>query len=78
MDMPKLERWLAIAGKRVGLGDWRPQKSGEYGRFDEVHAILKELAIRVWEHGNDNSQDITLVGNAIDDVIKERNGTEPA
>ena len=28
-----LSRWLAIAGSRVGLGDWRPQKSGIYGRF---------------------------------------------
>ena len=28
-----LERWLDIAGRRIGLGDWRPEKSGVYGRF---------------------------------------------
>lgn len=28
-----LERWLDIAGRRIGLGDWRPEKSGQYGRF---------------------------------------------
>ena len=25
--------WLDIAGRRIGLGDWRPEKSGVYGRF---------------------------------------------
>ncbi len=29
----ELARWLEIAGSRVGLGDWRPEKSGTYGRF---------------------------------------------
>ena len=29
-----LERWLDIAGRRIGLGDWRPEKSGTYGRFE--------------------------------------------
>lgn len=29
-----LERWLDIAGRRIGIGDWRPEKSGDYGRFD--------------------------------------------
>ena len=33
-----LERWLDIAGRRIGLGDWRPEKSGTYGRF-EVRSI---------------------------------------
>ena len=28
-----LGRWLDIAGRRIGLGDWRPEKSGVYGRF---------------------------------------------
>jgi hypothetical protein len=28
-----LEGWLDIAGRRIGLGDWRPEKSGAYGRF---------------------------------------------
>ena len=34
VDQMQLERWLQIAGRRVGLGDWRPAKSGQYGRFD--------------------------------------------
>ena len=29
----QLERWLDIGGRRIGLGDWRPEKSGQYGRF---------------------------------------------
>ena len=29
-----LERWMDIAGRRIGLGDWRPEKSGTYGRFE--------------------------------------------
>lgn len=33
-----LEQWLDIAGRRIGLGDWRPEKSGEYGRF-----VTKEI-----------------------------------
>lgn len=33
VDAGKLERWLDIAGRRIGIGDWRPDKSGEYGRF---------------------------------------------
>lgn len=33
IDEAKLETWLDIAGRRIGLGDWRPEKSGTYGRF---------------------------------------------
>ena len=33
IDSVKLESWLRIAGMRVGIGDWRPDKSGHYGRF---------------------------------------------
>lgn len=33
IDMPRLEKWLDIAGRRIGLGDWRPACSGDYGRF---------------------------------------------
>ena len=29
----QLRQWLDIAGRRIGLGDWRPEKSGEFGRF---------------------------------------------
>ena len=34
VDKDQLERWLDIAGRRIGLGDWRPEKSGTYGRFE--------------------------------------------
>lgn len=38
VDQQQLESWLDIAGRRIGLGDWRPEKSGDYGRFvvDEI------------------------------------------
>ena len=34
IDKTQLESWLDIAGRRIGLGDWRPAKSGEHGRFE--------------------------------------------
>ena len=34
VDANQLEAWLDIAGRRIGLGDWRPEKSGIYGRFE--------------------------------------------
>ena len=33
IDQEQLETWLDIGGRRIGLGDWRPEKSGSYGRF---------------------------------------------
>lgn len=33
VDAEQLAAWLDIAGRRIGLGDWRPEKSGHYGRF---------------------------------------------
>lgn len=33
VDQTQLSTWLDIAGRRIGLGDWRPHKSGTYGRF---------------------------------------------
>ena len=36
IDREQLAAWLDIAGRRIGLGDWRPEKSGDYGRFDVV------------------------------------------
>lgn len=36
VDKSMLERWLDIAGRRIGLGNWRPEKSGDYGRFETV------------------------------------------
>ena len=34
VDHTQLSAWLDIAGRRIGLGDWRPEKSGHYGRFE--------------------------------------------
>ena len=41
VDQPQLESWLAIAGRRIGLGDWRPEKSGDFGRFvvEEIRRV---------------------------------------
>lgn len=36
VDRAKLERWIDIGGRRIGLGDWRPEKSGRFGRFELV------------------------------------------
>ena len=36
VDADQLAAWLDIAGRRIGLGDWRPQKSGHFGRFETV------------------------------------------
>ena len=33
VDSTQLDAWLDIGGRRLGLGDWRPEKSGHYGRF---------------------------------------------
>ena len=33
VDRDDIVRWLKMAGKRMGIGDWRPQKSGQFGRF---------------------------------------------
>ena len=33
IERQMLESWLDIAGRRIGLGDWRPEKSGSCGRF---------------------------------------------
>ena len=34
IDAGHIENWLDIGGRRIGLGDWRPEKSGTYGRFE--------------------------------------------
>lgn len=36
VDQEQLASWLDIGGRRIGLGDWRPEKSGHYGRFETV------------------------------------------
>ena len=33
VDENQLRAWLEIGGSRIGLGDWRPSKSGFHGRF---------------------------------------------
>ena len=40
-DQAQITTWLQIAGQRIGLGDWRPTKSGHFGRFEvsEVKAL---------------------------------------
>ena len=35
IDLGQLLEWLDIAGRQIGLGDWRPEKSGIFGRFAE-------------------------------------------
>ncbi len=37
VDQERLLSWFDIAGRRIGLGDWRPEKSGTYGRFITAH-----------------------------------------
>ena len=33
IDQDNLLEWLDIAGRQIGVGDWRPEKSGMFGRF---------------------------------------------
>ena len=33
VSLADLQAWLERAGSMVGVGDWRPDKSGEFGRF---------------------------------------------
>jgi len=34
IDESHLWQWLDIAGRRIGMFDWRPEKSGNFGRFE--------------------------------------------
>ena len=36
VDKTNLLSWLDIAGRKIGLCDWRPEKSGTHGRFKVV------------------------------------------
>ena len=40
-DDRQLRQWLEIGGHRIGMGDWRPQLGGEYGRF-EVESLTTQ------------------------------------
>ena len=33
VDAEALRGWLDTAGRLIGMGDWRPDKSGDHGRF---------------------------------------------
>ena len=44
VDGHKLTAWLATGGRRIGLGDWRPQTSGHYGRFNVEKVIELQAA----------------------------------
>lgn len=41
VDQAQLLRWLDVGGRRLGLGDWRPEKSGSFGRYaiDDIEAL---------------------------------------
>ena len=39
VDRDQLTAWLATGGHCVGLGDWRPEKSGLFGKFDVEKVI---------------------------------------
>ena len=34
VDREQLLVWLDIGGRRLGVGNWRPEKSGQFGRFE--------------------------------------------
>lgn len=36
VERDDVERWLSYAGNYIGIGDWRPDKSGDFGRFQIV------------------------------------------
>jgi hypothetical protein len=42
LDFADLEAVAKIAGQLIGLGDWRPEKGGSYGRFTAQLADLGE------------------------------------
>lgn len=33
VDLGQIKTWAETAGRRIGIGDWRPQRSGVHGRF---------------------------------------------
>ena len=44
VDRAQLTAWLALGGRRIGLGDWRPEKKGGvFGRCDVED--VTELAV---------------------------------
>ena len=53
VDKAQLTAWLALGGRRIGLGDWRPEKSGFYGRFDveDVTELTAAAAVKPSRRG---------------------------
>ena len=39
VDAQQFTAWLEADGRRIGLGDWWPEKSGFYGRFTVAEVI---------------------------------------
>lgn len=39
IEKDQLVKWLDIGGRRIGLGDWRPEKSGDYGRYEMTSIV---------------------------------------
>ena len=46
----RLREWLEFAGQRIGLGDWRPERSGSHGRFSLD--VLEPAENGGHQHGN--------------------------
>lgn len=47
VDKQKLGNWLEVGSRRVGLGDWRPEKSGHFGRFT-VESVKEIGSLPEW------------------------------
>ena len=41
VDAGQVERWLDIAGRHIGFGGWRPDKSRQYGHFEASFDLAK-------------------------------------
>jgi len=38
----QLHTWFTFAGASIGVGDWRPERGGDFGRYQIVHAQAVE------------------------------------
>lgn len=44
IDNPdRVERYMEYAGQFIGIGRWRPEKGGIYGRFTVLHSKIEKL-----------------------------------